>query len=129
MSSDKIIISCAGDKELARQVYSYLQANLSSSKGHNMHDPITLAEDEIEIMNDRNAVSQDDLYNILIDFLESDKEKYSEYEISDLENIFTVGIKKDLLKDMKTCEYCGYMSKDYDDMYMHRLVCAAITRL
>ena len=80
-------------------------------------------------MNDRKAVSQDDLYNILIDFLESDKEKYSEYEISDLENIFTVGIKKDLLKDMKTCEYCGYMSKDYDDMYMHRLVCAAITRL
>ena len=81
--------------------------------------------DEIEV----NDYDQHAIGELLSAYLKSDPDKLGNHAITKLENIFTIGIKTDLLKEMKICEYCGYMSKDYYDMYNHRLLCFSVSRL
>ena len=129
VTASRIVINCAGDNELASDVYNYLLTNLKPLK-HNIEDFMTLAVDEIEVIDVEGKIPRDALRNMLSSYLESDSAKFgNNYAINELENIFTIGIKADLLKDMKICEYCGYMSKDYHDMYNHRLFCFSVSRL
>lgn len=127
-SRNAIIISTASDNDLAKVLYNYLVTNLKPLKS-NIEDFISLNFDEIEIVNHDGKISIDSLNEILTSFLQSDTAKFANYSINRFENILTIGVKTDLLKDMKICEYCGYMSRDYDDMYSHRLFCFSLTRL
>jgi hypothetical protein len=128
MSTNKIIINCAGDNELAKDAYDYLLANHETAK-NNIDDSITLAVDEIEVIAHERKINQDTIHDLMSACLKSDPDRFGNYTITKLENIFTIGIKTDLLKEMKICEYCGYMSKDYHDMYNHRLFCFSVSRL
>jgi hypothetical protein len=124
VGTSKIIISCAGDNELAKDVYNYLLASLKTTKS-NIDDFLTLLVDEIEVID----YDQDAIGDLISTYLKSDPDRLGNHTITKLENIFTIGVKTDLLKDMKICEYCGYMSKDYHDMYNHRLLCFSVSRL
>ncbi len=90
---------------------------------------MTLTVDEVEIVDYENKVTADTIEDRLSQLFKSDAKRFDKFSITRLGNMFTVGEKTDLLREMKVCEYCGYMSKDYHDMYGHRLVCAFMGRL
>ncbi len=125
-SKNKIVINCAGNSDLAKAIYSHLLSRLNFNE---QDDEITLTVDEVEIANSKNKVTADAINQMLLGLFESDAENYRNLAITQLENIFTIGAKTELLRNMKVCEYCGYISKDYDDMYNHRLDCASATQL
>jgi hypothetical protein len=127
-----MVISCAGDTGLAHEVFDYLLVQLRPVS-NNINDIMTPASDEIEIVNrngisDNNSektISEYDVRKALDSLLQSDPTRFNKYTINELDNVFTIGINHDLLKDMQTCEYCGYQSKDANDMYNHRFSCFA----
>lgn len=122
-SKNKIVINCAGNSELAKDVFAYLLSNLTQIK-NTLDDFMTLTVDEIQIVDNENKVTSEVIRENLSQFFESDTKRCMVVELTQLENVFTIGVKTDLLLDVMICEYCGYMSKDYHDMYSHRLVCA-----
>jgi hypothetical protein len=126
-TANRIIISCAGDNELASDLYDYLIRNLKPIKS-NIEDFATLTVDEIEIVDYLDEIPRESIRSLIQSFLDLRSERVETHTITELENVFTIGIKTDLLREMKLCEYCGYISKDYHDMYQHRLLCAAMTR-
>jgi hypothetical protein len=127
-SANTIIISCAGDNELAGDLYDYLIRNLKATKA-NIGDFTTLTVDEIEIVDYMGEIPRENIRSLIQSFLALRSERAETHTITELENVFTIGIKTDLLKEMKLCEFCGYISKDYHDMYQHRLRCAFVARL
>jgi hypothetical protein len=102
--------------------------NLKSTKS-NVEDFTTLTVDEIEIVDYLGEIPQKNVRALLQSFLDQRSERGEKHTITELEDIFTIGVKTDLLKEMKLCEFCGYISKDYHDMYQHRLRCAFVARL
>ena len=127
-TATRIVISCAGDNELAKDLYDYLLRNLKAAKS-NIDDVTALTVDEIEIVDYMGEIPRENIRSLLQSFLDLRSERAKEHTITELENIFTIGVKTDLLKEMKLCEFCGYISKDYHDMYQHRLRCAFVARL
>ena len=127
-TANRIVISCAGDNELAKDLYDYLLRNLKAAKS-NIDDVTALTVDEIEIVDYMGEIPRENIRSLLRSFLDLRSERAKEHTITELENIFTIGVKTDLLKEMKLCEFCGYISKDYHDMYQHRLRCAFVARL
>jgi hypothetical protein len=127
-TANKIIISCAGDNELAKELHDYLLANLKTTK-LNIKDFMSLTVDEIEITDYLAEIPRQKISDLLTSFLDSNRALSETHDIIQLENVFTVGVKTDLLKEMRICEFCGYMSKEYHDMYHHRLRCAFVARL
>lgn len=126
INNNRTVVSCASDKELAKDLYENMLTNLKSIQT-SIKDFMTLTVDEIEVENN-NEISSEGLRELLSSYLKSDP-RFNGYVITELENIFTIGIKNDLLKEMIKCEYCGYLSRDYHDMYNHRLFCFSLTRL
>ena len=126
-TSNKIVISCAGDNELATELYDYLIRTLKSLKA-NIANFASLTVDEIEITDYLDEIPLETIRNLISAFVASDKERSETHSITELEKVFTIGVKSDLLREMKICEFCGYMSKDYHDMYHHRLRCAFVSR-
>jgi hypothetical protein len=126
-SNNKIIISCAGDKELAKEILAYLLASLKPINNR-IDDFMTRTVDEIEIVDDESKITSDTIEDRLSQLFKSEPKRFDKFSVTRLENIFTIGEKTDLLIEMKICEYCGYMSKDYHDMYKHRLVCVTASQ-
>lgn len=128
VAANRIIISCVGDIDFAKELYDYLVRNLKSTK-HNIKDFASLTVDEIEIIDYLDEIPRESLRGLIASFIEGEKKRFETHTITELENVFTIGIKTDLLKEMKICEFCGYMSKDYHAVYNHRLRCAFVARL
>jgi hypothetical protein len=124
---NQIVISCAGDKELAKEIFAYLLSSLKPINNR-IDDFMTHTVDEIEIVDDESKITSDIIEERLSQLFKSDPERFDRFSIARLENMFTIGEKTDLLREMKICEYCGYMSKDYHDMYNHRLVCVTASQ-
>lgn len=113
-----IVISCAGDNELARKINDYLMDKITPS-----HDTfyISLSEDELEIVSEKLGVSKDEIRKLLHDFIKSNSELADYYSITEFnDNIFVVGIPKSLDEMTVNCEICGYIASSEDDLNIHK---------
>jgi hypothetical protein len=113
-----IVISCAGDNELARKINDYLMDKITPS-----HDTIyiSLSEDELEIVLEKLGVSKDEIRKLLHDFIKSNSELADYYSITEFnDNIFVVGIPKSLDEMTVNCEICGYIASSEDDLNIHK---------
>ena len=113
-----IIISCAGDNELARKINDYLMDKIRKS-----HDTIyiSLSEDELEIILEKLEVSKDEITKLLQDFIKSNSELADYYSVTEFnDNVFVVGIQKRLDELTANCEICGYIASSEDDLNIHK---------
>ena len=113
-----IIISCAGDNELARKINDYLMDKITKS-----HDTIyiSLSEDELEIVLEKREVSNDEIRKLLQDFIKSNSELVDYYSVTEFnDNVFVVGIQKRLDELTANCEICGYIASSEDDLNIHK---------
>jgi hypothetical protein len=112
-----IVISCAGDNELARKVNDYLTDRIAPSKDTIY---ISLSEDEVEIVLEKLGVSRDDIRKLLHEFIESNPDLADNYSITDFEDVFVVGILKGLDEMTANCEMCGYIASSEEDLIIHK---------
>jgi hypothetical protein len=113
-----IVISCAGDNELARKINDYLMDKITPS-----HDTIyiSLSEDELEIVLEKLGVSKDEIRKLLHDFIKSNSELADYYSITEFnDKVFVVGIPKSLDEMTVNCEICGYIASSEDDLNIHK---------
>jgi hypothetical protein len=105
----KIIVSCAGDSDLAKDVYDYLYSKM---KG------VELVEDEIEI---DGKIAKKAVADLLNSFVKSN-DGLKNYSVIEFGNTFTVGIAIRPEKvGMHTCELCGYFTPYQEELYTHRM--------
>jgi hypothetical protein len=113
-----IVISCAGDNELARKVNAYLMEKITQSSDTIY---ISLYEDEVEIVLEKLGVSKDEIRKLLHDFIKSNSELADYYSITEFnDNIFVVGIQKSLDEMTVNCEMCGYIASSEEDLNIHK---------
>jgi hypothetical protein len=112
-----IVISCAGDNELARKINDYLEDRIIRSKDTIY---ISLSEDEVEIILEKLGVSKDDVKKILYDFIKSDPELADRYSLTEFDDVFIVGIPKSLDEMTINCEICGYIASGEEDLIIHK---------
>jgi hypothetical protein len=113
-----IVISCAGDNELARKINDYLMDKITPS-----HDTvyISLSENELEIVLEKLGVSKDEIRKLLHDFIKSNSELADYYSITEFnDKVFVVGIPKSLDEMTVNCEICGYIASSEDDLNIHK---------
>jgi hypothetical protein len=112
-----IVISCAGDNELARKINDYLRDRIVPSKDAIY---ISLSEDEVEIVLEELGVSRDDIRKTLHDFIKSDPNLADHYSITEFNDIFVVGIPTSLDEMIVNCEMCGYIASSEEDLNIHK---------
>jgi hypothetical protein len=112
-----IVISCAGDNELARKINDYLRDRIVPSKDTIY---ISLSEDEVEIVLEELGVSRDDISKTLHDFIKSDPNLADHYSITEFDDIFVVGIPTSLDEMIVNCEMCGYIASSEEDLNIHK---------
>jgi hypothetical protein len=112
-----IVISCAGDNELARKIKDYLEGRIVPSKD-TMY--ISLSEDEVEILLEKIGASRNDIRKFLHDFIKSDPELADRYSINEFDDLFVVGIPKSLDEMTVNCEICGYIASGEEDLIIHK---------
>ena len=112
-----IVISCAGDNELARKINDYLRDRIVPSKDTIY---ISLSEDEVEIVLEELGVSRDDIRKTLHDFINSDPNLADHYSITEFDDIFVVGIPTSLDEMIVNCEMCGYIASSEEDLNIHK---------
>ena len=112
-----IVISCAGDNELARKINDYLRDRIVPSKDTIY---ISLSEDEVEIVLEELGVSRDDIRKTLHDFIKSDPNLADDYSITEFDDIFVVGIPTSLDEMIVNCEMCGYIASSEEDLNIHK---------
>lgn len=114
-----IVVSCAGDNELAKKINDYLMAKINS-----LDDTIyiSLAEDELEVvLEEKLGVSKDDIKKLLHDFIQSDPKLLGDrYSITEFDDLFVVGIPKSLDEMTVNCEMCGYIASGEEDLIIHK---------
>jgi hypothetical protein len=107
----KIIVSCAGDSDLARGVYDHLNSKIKSAE---------LVEDEIEIEIE-GKITKKAVSDLLDSFVKSN-DGLKSYSIIEFGNTFTIGIAIQPEKvGMYTCELCGYFTPYQEELYTHRM--------
>ena len=119
MLISSIVVSCAGDNELAKKINDYLMDKISSSDDTTY---ISLAEDELEVaLEEKLGVSKDDIKKLLHDFIKSDPKLLGDrYSITEFDDLFVVGIPKSLDEMTVNCEMCGYIASGGEDLIIHK---------
>lgn len=112
-----ILINFAGDVFLAKAVKDYL-----SSKGFILDIHMTPNNDEISISIQENNVRKGNnlIKEILRNYL--DEHNLTKYNVTEFENILTVGIPKEI-EDISTllmCEICGWRVNTEEELLIHR---------
>lgn len=112
-----ILINFAGDVFLAKAVKDYL-----SSKGFILDIRMTLNKDEISISIQENNIRKGNnlIKEILRNYL--DEHNLTKYNVTEFENILTVGIPKEI-EDISTllmCEICGWRLNTEEELLIHR---------
>jgi hypothetical protein len=104
----KIVVSCAGDSELAKQVYDYLHPQVPN---------LTIIEDEIEV----SGASKKQVNDLLGSFIKS--KNLQDYSVIEFGDVLTLGIEVSPAKvGMVTCEYCGWFTPYLEEMHTHKLM-------
>ena len=112
-----MIINFSGDIDLANNIYNYFISNSI------INEKVKLEEDTIIMYIDReydnNVIKQIKL--LLQEYLNSFK-VYKNHRIFEFENIFIVGIPKDIAEISKLvfCEICGYGLSNEEELLVHR---------
>ncbi len=110
-------INFAGDIILANNIYNYFISNSI------INEKVKLEDDNIIISinseYDKNVIKQ--IRSLLQEYLNSFI-IYKNHQIFELENIFTVGIPKDIVEISKFvfCEICGYGLSNEEELLVHR---------
>lgn len=107
-----VVVSCAGDDELAKKLHSYLASKFSPAPA----DLISLEEDEITITP---SIKNDAIRKSLDEFVKSNPDLAS-YSVIEFGDIFTVGIPQSLDKVILSCEICGYLARHEDELNIHK---------
>ncbi|HEX2409332.1 MAG TPA: hypothetical protein VHJ38_19185, partial [Nitrososphaeraceae archaeon] len=110
-------INFAGDIILANNIYNYFISNST------INEKVKLEEDNLIVSinreHDKNVIKQ--IRSLLQEYLNSFI-IYKNHKIFELENIFTVGIPKDIVEISKLvfCEICGYGLSNEEELLVHR---------
>jgi hypothetical protein len=114
-----MIINFAGDTDLANNMYNYFISNSIINK----KIEIKIEEDSlvISIFNEQTKKIDKQIRSLLQEYLDSFT-TYRNYQISELENIITVGIPKDIaeISTLVFCEICGYGMSSEEELLVHR---------
>ncbi len=112
-----IVISCAGDNELAKKINDYLMDKITPS-----HDTfyISLSEDELEIVVEKLEDAKDEIRKLLNEHIKSNPELADYYSITEFNDMFIVGIPKRLDEMTVNCEMCGYIASSEEDLNIHK---------
>ena len=112
-----ILINFAGDVFLAEAVKDYL-----SSKGFILDIQMTPNKDEISISIQENNIRKGNklIKEILRNYL--DEHNLTKYNVSEFENILTVGIPKKIeeISNLLMCEICGWRLNTEEELLIHR---------
>lgn len=112
-----ILINFAGDVFLAKAVKDYL-----SSKGIILDIHMTPNRDEISISIQENDIRKGNMLikEILRNYL--DEHNLTKYNITEFENILTVGIPKEIedISNLQMCEICGWRLNTEEELLVHR---------
>jgi c-di-AMP phosphodiesterase-like protein len=112
-----ILINFAGDVFLAEAVKDYL-----SSKGFVLNINMTPNRDEISISIQENNIRKGNslIKEILRNYL--DEHNLTKYNITEFENILTVGIPKKIedISNLLMCEICGWRLNTEEELLVHR---------
>lgn len=112
-----ILINFAGDVFLAEAVKDYL-----SSKGFILDIHMTPNKDEISISIQENNIRKGNnmIKEILLNYL--DEHNLTKYNVSEFENILTVGIPKKIeeISNLLMCEICGWRLNTEEELLIHR---------
>jgi hypothetical protein len=110
-------INFAGDIILANNIYNHFISNST------INEKVKLEEDNIIISinreHDKNVIKQ--VRSLLQEYLNSFI-IYKNHKIFELENIFTVGIPKNIVEISKLvfCEICSYGLSNEEELLVHR---------
>jgi hypothetical protein len=110
-----VVVSCAGDNELAKNLYDYLASEFSPTPV----DLISLKEDEITIKHKELGIKNDAVRKSLDRFVESSPD-LTGYSITEFGDIFTIGVRQSLDKVILSCEMCGYLARHEDELSIHK---------
>jgi len=114
-----LIINFAGDTDLANNMYNYFISNSIINK----KIEIKIEEDNlvISIFNEQTKKIDQQIRSLVQEYLDSFT-TYRNYQISELENIITVGIPKDIaeISTLVFCEICGYGMSSEEELLVHR---------
>ena len=112
-----ILINFAGDVFLADAVKDHL-----SSKGFILDIHMTPNKDEISISIQENNIRKGNklIKEILRNYL--DEHNLTKYNVSEFENILTVGIPKKIeeISNLLMCEICGWRLNTEEELLIHR---------
>lgn len=112
-----ILINFAGDVFLAGAVKDYL-----SSKGFVLNAHMTPDRDEISISIQENNIRKGNILikEILRNYL--DEHNLTKYNVTEFENILTVGIPKKIedISNLLMCEICGWRLNTEEELLIHR---------
>jgi hypothetical protein len=112
-----ILINFAGDVFLAEAVKDYL-----SSKGIILDIHMTPNRDEISISIQENNIRKGNMLikEILRNYL--DEHNLTKYNVTEFENILTVGIPKEIedISNLLMCEICGWRLNTEEELLVHR---------
>lgn len=112
-----ILINFAGDVFLAEAVKDYL-----SSKGFVLNINMTPNRDEISISIQENNIRKGNslIKEILRNYL--DEHNLTKYNVTEFENILTVGIPKKIedISNLLMCEICGWRLNTEEELLIHR---------
>ena len=112
-----LVINCAGDSELARKINDYLIDRIVPPKDTVY---ISLSEDEIEIGLEKLGVTRDDIRKLLHEFIKSNPDFADNYSITEFDDVFVIGIPKNLDEMTANCEICGYIASSEEDLIIHK---------
>jgi hypothetical protein len=111
----EIVISCAGDSALARDIYDYARSRVNGT------EYISLDEDEIGI-DCKSQIPRETVKQILESFVESNPERLKDYQVVESGDTFVVAIVVEASKmvGLLACEMCGYFTPYPEEMFVHK---------
>jgi hypothetical protein len=111
-----VIVSCAGDTLLAKNIYDYMFSKISPTSDTIY---ISLSEDEIEIVTEKLNVSSESIRSLLNAYVRSNN-RLSEYSVIKINDVLVVGIRKNLDEMTPYCDMCGYIAVSGEDLNLHK---------
>jgi hypothetical protein len=112
-----IVISCAGNNELARKINDYILSKITSFDDAAY---ISLYEDELELGLEKLGVSREFIKTLLQEFVNNNPELADDYSVTEFDDVLVVGIAKSLDEMVVNCEMCGYIAVSNEDLNIHK---------
>ena len=111
----EIVISCAGDSALAKDIYDYTRSRVNDA------EYVLLDEDEIGI-DRKSQILRETVKQLLESFVKSNPERLKDYQIVESGDTFVVAIvvEPSQMVGLLACEMCGYFTPYPEEMLVHK---------